>query len=485
MNDTITIDDLNWSEIKNNVHETLDGEIRPATWEEMADAIEAAHPDDDLPMGVVETATSAGFLNRKGEGLEDAYTFNLDAFEEEDEQTEEDNHITDDGREFAPAMVDRDSWLIYEVGDKAVKAPWKTGHLYNASWGMQLEPNEYPETDFAKANRWADKSEEMGLEGAEEVDGLGVGYLLQREVLPPEENITMIDIDDCRDPEEEYIIPEAQDIIDRADSYTEISQSGEGVHIFVFGHLPEWLASSRVVEPMHTDERPAGEQPKVEMYHRRRIAITTGKRLEGTPDDVQYGHDLIEELTEEYYNDDRTAEDVMDDMADEEEDDDWDDSTSSSDKKSPYFAVQPASLVNSNKYRKIGSRVQGPHPEHGSSGGSSYADGGRNFNADGGKWTCYRCGSGGNALHLVAVMEGYIDCDESGQGCLSSLSDVEYAKLCLDARDSHGFSGKPPYRALLGLAKAQKLASESDETIDYALKDVVLEMYENASASML
>jgi len=485
MNDntqTLTVHDLNWKRIRDHILDTLDGKIRPATWEEIVDAIEATHPDDNLPMGVVETATSEGILSKRGEGLNDKYAFNLSTFDDEEEEPEN-LHITENGRQYAPSMVTRDSWLLYEDGEKEVKAPWKTGNLFNADWGMQLDADEYPETDFETAQRWSEMAVEMGVYGSDEVNEVFPGFLLQREVLPPSENIAMIDLDDCRDPETGIILDEAQDIIDRADSYTEVSMSGAGVHIFVFGTLPDWFPAKRLVESMHTDEQPVGEQPKVEIYHRRRIAITTGDHIEATPDDLRDGHALIEELCEEYYDDDRTVEEIIDTLNESET---VNESEYASNGHSPYFDVDPVTLLSSGSYRQVGSRVQGPHPHHGSSGGTDYESGGRNFAVQNDVWTCYRHGSGGNALHLVAVFEDFLNCSDTGAGCLDKLSDVAYTRLCLIARDDYtGFHGKPPYRALLGLAKSEGLAPESADKFEYGLKDLLTQMYEGASEAML
>lgn len=51
---------------------------------------------------------------------------------------------------------------------------------------------------------------------------------------------------------------------------------------------------------------------------------------------------------------------------------------------------------------------QGPHPVHGS-------EGGQNFEIDTEKntWYCFRCGCGGDAVNLVAMLEHLIDTDES------------------------------------------------------------------------
>ncbi|ESP88919.1 hypothetical protein [Candidatus Halobonum tyrrellensis] len=475
--------DIDWHSIRDHVVANID-DIRPATYDEMMDGVEAIHDSNEIPMGVLDLAVETGLLKRQGDGLDDSYTFNLPRANEEVEEKGSDTselHITDDGRKYALAMVERDSWVLYEEGEKQVKAPWKTGNLYNAAWGGQLDADEQPETDFETARRWSEMAHSTGLPGVAECGEVHPGYLLQRELLPPGVNIILIDIDDCIDPETNELLPEARRIIDRANSYTEVSMSGTGVHIFVFGRLPEWFPSSRLVEPMHTDEQPAGEQPKVEIYQRRRIVITTGDHLAGTPDDVADGHDLIADLCDEYYEDDRTAEDVLKDLSSR---DDKYDSESSSGDRSPYFDVDPASLLGSG-YRKVGTRVQGPHPKHGSSGGSSFADGGRNFAVENDVWTCYRHGTGGNALHLVAVMEEYLNCGDAGSGCLDSLSDTEFAQLCLDARDNHGFSGKPPYQALLGVAKSQGLAADSADQFDYGLRDVLTTMYEGTDSGML
>lgn len=482
MSTTTTPAEIDWNSVRDKLLESITG-IRPATWEELIDAIEATH--EDVPMGVIETAVDEGILKKQGEGLDDAYTFQLSANTDDDEPADdEDIHITDDGRRYALAMVERDQWLLYEEGEKQVKAPWKTGNLYNAHWGGQLDPADYPETDFKTAQKWSEMALSAGLPGGKECAPVHPGYILQREVRSPEENITLIDLDDCRDPETGDILSEAMDIIERADSYTEVSMSGAGVHIFVFGHLPEWFPGVRLVEDMHTDEQPADEQPKVEIYQRRRIVITTGDHLDGTPKDVTNGHDFVDELCEEYGGDERTAEEVMADLSSTDDSNTF--SGGSSGNRSPYFDVDPATLLDAGSYRRVGTRVQGPQPHHGSSGGTDYQSGGRNFSVENGVWTCYRHGSGGNALHLVAVMEGYIDCDDAGRGCLKSHSDAEFARLCLDARDRYdGFDGKPPYRALLGLAKAEGLAAESANEFDYGLRDLLMSLYEGADTGML
>jgi primase-polymerase (primpol)-like protein len=57
----------------------------------------------------------------------------------------------------------------------------------------------------------------------------GVGFVLG-------DGVVGIDLDDCRDPVTGEITPEAQEIVRRLHSYTEVSPSGTGLHIFVFAN---------------------------------------------------------------------------------------------------------------------------------------------------------------------------------------------------------------------------------------------------------
>ena len=69
-----------------------------------------------------------------------------------------------------------------------------------------------------------------------------------------------IDLDDARDPETQTIRPEAQAIIDRFDSFTEWSISGNGVHIYIRGELPAG----------------GNRTGKIEVYNRDRFFVVSG-----------------------------------------------------------------------------------------------------------------------------------------------------------------------------------------------------------------
>lgn len=65
------------------------------------------------------------------------------------------------------------------------------------------------------------------------------------------------------------------------------------------------------------------------------------------------------------------------------------------------------------KLSSKGKNLVGYHPIHGS-------EGGNNFHVDTVKqvWYCFRHNVGGNTIHLIAIMEGIIDCEDAGKRCL-------------------------------------------------------------------
>ena len=103
----------------------------------------------------------------------------------------------------------------------------------------------------------------------------GVGF-----VFTDADEFVGIDIDHCIDPDTGVINNEAMNIVDRMDSYAEISPSGRGLHIFVRGALPE-------------GPRRNG---KVEMYDCKRFFTVTGDIFAGSPCEVKDRQDELLDL---------------------------------------------------------------------------------------------------------------------------------------------------------------------------------------------
>jgi len=371
---------------------------------------------------------------------------------------------------YAPAMRNRDRWIVH-VGDKKPRAPWQ-GTLSLALWNSDLDDHRRPEVPFEKAKQWAERDGVVDdIPNPDDVGGLRVGYILPHDTDEYEQTITLVDLDDVRDPDTNEILDEAWELVQALDSYTEVSQSGEGVHIYVFGKLPEHIGN--IVEPFDSDEEIVGETPKVEVYDHGRVSATTGRHIKSTPEEIREAQDVIDDIIDRYYDADETAEEVMQQR--QPVDKDYDTSESSA-----YYDVDTADIVTmGKKWRQRGGKYRGPHPVHGSTNNDNTAINGK-------YWHCFRHDSGGVALHLVAVQEGMISCGESGRGSFEKLTDEEFAELCMKARDEYGFPAeeKPPYRALLGVAKAVNLCDDSDERLG-ELYDIALDLYQQNSWNQL
>src|SRR5699024_11398831 len=93
------------------------------------------------------------------------------------------------------------------------------------------------------------------------------------------------DIDNCI--VDGVVQDEAQSIVNSLNSYTEVSQSGEGLHIFVKGKKP--------------GDRSKNPEKDFEMYDKKRFIIMTGKHLEETPTQINEAQNVIDYLYEIYF----------------------------------------------------------------------------------------------------------------------------------------------------------------------------------------
>ncbi|MFH0703202.1 MAG: bifunctional DNA primase/polymerase [bacterium] len=73
---------------------------------------------------------------------------------------------------------------------------------------------------------------------------------------------------------------------------------------------------------------------------------------------------------------------------------------------------------------KSGAELFGSHPLHGSTNGKNFW-----VNIQKNVWFCFRCGSGGGAILLVAVLEEIIDCQEAKKGGLTDSKFIKTAQI--------------------------------------------------------
>lgn len=182
---------------------------------------------------------------------------------------------------------DRDQWICWrtecrecserlepaaktcpECGEKATKKPIDPG-----SGGFASSTD--PET-------WATLAEALDFD-ADNPDTDGIGYVFDANGL-----VAGVDLDDCRDAETGEIDDWAAEVVDRLDSFTEVSPSGTGLHVYVFGFVPDG-----------GNREPVGDG-ELEMYDSGRYFTVTGQHVDGTPETVEQRSETLTDIHSEY-----------------------------------------------------------------------------------------------------------------------------------------------------------------------------------------
>lgn len=81
--------------------------------------------------------------------------------------------------------------------------------------------------------------------------------------------------------------------------------------------------------------------------------------------------------------------------------------------------------------RRVGDQLVCGHPVHGSTNNNNFV-----VHPEKNVWHCFRCGSGGGALALIAVLDGVIQCNEAVVGVLRGEKFKEVMRI---AKDAYGF----------------------------------------------
>jgi putative DNA primase/helicase len=112
----------------------------------------------------------------------------------------------------------------------------------------------------------------------------GIGF-----VLSVDDPFTGVDLDKCRDPETGAITPEAWQIVEGFNSFTQVTPTGTGLRIWIRGKLPD-----------HTKHvaNPRGMK-KLEVYDRQRYFTVTGQHVEGAPTKIEERQAELEAFMQE------------------------------------------------------------------------------------------------------------------------------------------------------------------------------------------
>lgn len=383
-------------------------------------------------------------------------------------------------------LKDRELWMLWNTVEKMPMAPWETGHCYRAAWGADAEDR--PETDYSTAKMVADMPTETIHEsypfpraddGTPEIpETVAPTIFLPHD--PPDPPLMLVDFDDVRNPETGEITDEVFEIVQDLNSYTEVSRSGTGLHVFVRAALPDGLG--KFIAPL---DGPGD----IEMYDHGRFVGATWDHVDGTPTAIsEAGHETAAYV--EYYKTESHVERMS------RASDATDGATGTTDggsktvaerlaevrgsggdtdsepDTSPYIDIPVEAVADQGAFSRHrdgspGPDDQGPHPAHG---GTSSADAdSTNFYVpdDGGPWYCHAHDTSGGALPLLATIElRSVGCRNSGDIWDDPLL---LLKTCLIAREQ-GYVGEdadPPYGALVGAAKHADLtlADREDEIL--------------------
>jgi hypothetical protein len=127
----------------------------------------------------------------------------------------------------------------------------------------------------------------------------GPGIVLQHEDDPYADwadPFYIVDYDDVRDPESGAVHPVVAGHVEAAESYTDVSTSGTGVHIIAKGQLPAGVKTIQTALPDH-DAFPDAE---IEVYDGKRFVAMTGDHVVGTPTEATEAQAFLEDLVDEF-----------------------------------------------------------------------------------------------------------------------------------------------------------------------------------------
>lgn len=171
------------------------------------------------------------------------------------------------GRDDVPAELrDYEQWLCWRTEVREGKETKIPVDPTTGDFASTTDPDTWTSFDDARA---------PVEDGAPD----GVGF-----VFTDDDPFVGVDLDDCRDPETGILSEWADDIIERLDSFTEVSPSGTGVHVLVKGSLPEG-------RNRHGD---------VELYETARFFTVTGDHLPGTPTEIESRPEALTAVHSEY-----------------------------------------------------------------------------------------------------------------------------------------------------------------------------------------
>ncbi len=173
-------------------------------------------------------------------------------------------------------LTDRDQWTCW-------KEEQRDGELTK----VPIDPHTGKYGDATDPDAWASfETAAQAAAQSREIDGIGF-------VFSEDGTVAGVDLDDVRDLENGRPSKTAKSIIQDLDSYTEVSPSGTGYHVYVQGFV---FGGNREV----FEDAPG----HIEMYDSGRFFTVTGDHVDGTPMQVAERAGTLQDVHEEYIADD-------------------------------------------------------------------------------------------------------------------------------------------------------------------------------------
>lgn len=369
------------------------------------------------------------------------------------------------GTHIPESLKRHEHWVLWGLdgqGRKRPLAPWLRGDLYPVKWGSDAP--ERPETDWDTAYRHWKHRDTYSAPSEMDADEVMPAPLLLHDPLDPP--LMQVDFDDVRDPNTGIVSDEVAELVDRLGGFCEVSQSGEGLHVFVRAELPGELGK------FIADLADIGE---IELYDHGRAVGATWDHVDGAATGVPEAQPVIEDIVTAYEDTDQrkrrlgstagtTGGDPTVDIGGNATSADADSD------RSPYFDIDIGTVADTGSFSRYrqdapGNDNNGPHPSHGPI--SSDPEDCTNFGIkpDTNVWHCFAHESGGRAIELAAVL-----CEHTAVSCSTVPNKaassgwlrerpMDLLKTCLWLRDEGAVEAdaRPPYDALVAVAELADL----------------------------
>jgi len=262
----------------------------------------------------------------------------------------------------------------------------------------------------------------------------GLGFIIAREPGRGSKQIIGIDLDCCRDPVTGWISPWAEARLELLSSYSEITQSLTGYHIWIYGKLPDGIdsANSDGQEsselPLDTWNRIKTAKPtakkcnSLEIYENGRHFAITGQMVDQYPGELMHRQDELEQLLEECI---KLEPRIV--QAEAQIDSEWFRQMSEATKGQGLPALSILEVINTRGWWQSGDQILGPHPTLGSSTGRNVVV---NPGMGAGVYAYMHNGlkKGGDAWTWLACECGAIRWEDAGPGALRDPETMQKTK---------------------------------------------------------